>query len=358
MITHVSFFNHTDAAYAADGVTPRLPELNWRPFLVSDALQDCPHGFHAIKIADTHYAFAPITTEAWRALPSNHPWIKRLNEFVASQNWCVKTKTLCLEHPLIMGIWNASPESFSSDHNLELTTIEFAQKLLADGADVIDIGAESTSPTASPLTPEDEVLRLTQPLIWAKDKDFPLSVDTYHPQTMRFVADYADIINDISRNCDSIERDSEVFKIVRDAKMGYVIMAFHTHDNDFPTFDSCINSICDQLERRLDLAFALGVDFNYIVTDPGIGFGKGLTNDLKLIKQAPRALASLGRPVLIGHSRKRCIGLATKTEVQNRDVPTAIATAIAIEQGAKIIRVHDPAYSVMARSLVETTSLC
>ncbi len=339
---------------------------SWRPFLVSDTPLKALPGFDTCAVPgsplelshltglDTQngiWAAFPLHALSWYQLAEEHLARHALSRFCAKQRvWRLPQQTLDLAQPAIMAIWNVTPDSFSTQ-SLADATNAYAQELIASGADILDIGAESTRPGAQPLTPDEEIERLRSPLAFATHFHTPISLDTRHPQTLAWAADKIDILNDIGEGFEQPGRDEAMFEYVRKHQLGCVIMAFHPHDHAFASFEDCIRGILTQLDQRLSVAFNCGVHLDQIVLDPGIGFGKGLDNDLLLIAHAAKALNTLGRPSLIAHSRKRCIGAATGRSVHERDTATAIASAIAFQNGASLVRVHDPKGSVDARAL-------
>lgn len=341
--------------------------LSWRPFIVSDEPLNCAPGFNlshgrfvgpndAVDIQNwagkTAWIAEPATPTAWFDLPQAHPWRALLKENQTKEMvWKTRTRDIVLGMPQIMGILNITPDSFSNEPNPTTSFAEQAMLSVADGADILDIGAEATNLKVAPISPEQEIARLADFMPALDQIRVPLSIDTYHEKTMRWAADRVDIINDIGMTWRSVGRDQEVFCIVRDAGLGYVLMAYHEHDHAFDSVETCLKGIIEQLDARLAKAFALGIDMRQIIVDPGIGFGKGIDNDHALITRAAPALACLGRPVLIAHSRKRCLGNVTGRDVHHRDNATAIGSALAIVTGAKLVRVHDPKGSVDARAM-------
>ncbi len=254
-----------------------------------------------------------------------------------------------------MGIWNVSPDSFSSHFDCDAASCEHALQLCKDGADIIDIGAESTRPGAAPISADEEINRLKTPLEWAKQHiELPVSLDSRHPQTIQWALShqYVELINDIGASeTPCHEREGRIYAAVRDAGCHLIVMAWNDHNAPILTFDECLKKIIIQLKKRVEFAVDIGVDPGRIIVDPGIGFGKGLENDIKLISHAPEALKCIGCPVLIAHSRKRCIaGIAGKNS--HPDTTTAIASAIAFAKGASIVRVHQPVLSVIAKKLI------
>ncbi len=368
--------------------------LSWLPFvfdLQPDKICGALSGFHAYPIAPGAVVChcsgkpAPRFSQAFidgihrggtlyvaesalcwlRLLRSDpgHPFVQALKTYHrAHQTWQIKSQTLDLSQPAIMGIWNVTPDSFSSGFDENASSIAHAQKLCSEGADILDIGAESTRPGAVEIPPELEISRLEAPLEWAsKNAKCPISLDSRHPETIAWAAEHGfiDIINDVAlNNCDELSsqtdgaRMHQIGTIARANSLGLVIMAWQPHDAEAQPFDICLEKIITQLAQRMDYAFNCGMNMNAIVVDPGIGFGKGLDNDYRLIFEAPSALALLGRPVLIAHSRKRCLARFTSGNQHEIELSTAIATAITLQHGAAVVRVHTPSDAVLARSLV------
>ncbi len=261
----------------------------------------------------------------------------------------------------IMGIWNVSPDSFSSFcEEKSPLNFEFAQDLCAKGADILDIGAESTRPGSTPISSEDEIERLRKPLFWAKDHvNVPVSLDSRHFQTIEWALDngLADIINDVGQGPEpEYGRENRIYGAVRDAGAGLILMAWGAHSDPVLPFDECLKKIVNQLTKRFEFAVNTGVCPRSIMLDPGIGFGKGLDNDLRLIAEAPAALAPLGCPILIAHSRKRCLAKTTALRTDALDWPTALASAIAFSHGASCVRVHRPELSLIARQIAVSSS--
>lgn len=261
----------------------------------------------------------------------------------------------------IMGIWNVSPDSFSSIcEEKSPLAFEFAQDLCIKGADVLDIGAESTRPGSTPISSEDEIERLREPLFWAKKHvNVPISLDSRRAKTIEWALSngLTDIINDVGQGPEPEKgREDRIYGAVRDAGAGLIIMAWGEHSDPVLPFDECLKKIVNQLTKRLEFAVNIGNCPRSIMLDPGIGFGKGLDNDLRLIAEAPAALAHLGCPILIAHSRKRCLAKATALSLDALDWPTALASALAFSHGASMVRVHRPELSVIARQIAVSSS--
>ena len=260
-----------------------------------------------------------------------------------------------------MAIWNISPDSFSSFCEADgADSFAHAERLCKEGADILDIGAESTRPGAVPISEAEEIQRLKEPLLWARTHlHCPISLDSRHPGTIEWALSegLADIVNDIGASArPGDERDGRIYRAAARANAGLVVMAWEDHNAEILPFDVCLKKIYEQLAMRVEFAVNQGVDRRSIVVDPGIGFGKGMENDLRLITHAPKALADLGCPVLIAHSRKRCLARLTGLGIESLDLPTAIASAMAFCSGAAMVRVHQPGESVIARQLFLSSS--
>ncbi|MBR4984316.1 MAG: dihydropteroate synthase [Proteobacteria bacterium] len=269
-------------------------------------------------------------------------------------NWHIARQVISLDVPKIMGIWNVSPDSFSSFVECD-AGLALASRLIREGADILDVGAESTRPGADPVSPAEEAARLASLSQARMMFTCPISLDSRHVETIEWAlkCDLVDIVNDIGESEQISERrEGKIYRLVGERHAGIVLMAWRDHNAGSFGFEACMRFIYDQLARRIEYALYCGVAQEAIVVDPGIGFGKGLENDLRLITEAPRALAPLGCPVLIAHSRKRCLARATGLTVPELDWPTAVTAALAMQNGAAIVRVHAPKETVVAKKLV------
>lgn len=293
----------------------------------------------------------------WRLLDApNHPFIEALESWNRSpfaRKFLTRRFEIDLTTPRVMGIWNVTPDSFSSFcEEGDAASLAHGEKILAQGAEILDIGAESTGPRGGTAIDDDEEqMRLRVPLSWAAGRQVPISLDTRHIATMKWAidGDFIDIVNDVAlSNRVTTQRDGAVFDIIRDSRCGYIAMAYEPHDAPELDFATCIRRITHQLADRLAMAWAARCDMRQIVVDPGIGFGKGLSNDLRLITESMKFLSILGRPVLIAHSRKRCIARATGLPIESLDTATAIASGLSFALGAAIVRVHAPQLSRQA----------
>lgn len=244
----------------------------------------------------------------------------------------------------IMGILNVTQDSFS-DGGLyfdKSAAIKRAIQMVEEGADIIDIGGESTRPGAEPVTVEEE-LRRTIPVIevLAKEINVPISIDTYKSEVAKKALDAgASIVNDIS----GLRFDPEMAKVVSEYKVPVVIMHIKGRPKDMqqnPVYEALIPEIMDYLREGIRLAKESGVSEDKIIIDPGIGFGKTFNQNLEIINNL-REFTLLEKPILIGLSRKAFIGkILGNVSVTDRLEGTAAAVAISIMNGANIIRVHD-----------------
>ncbi len=247
------------------------------------------------------------------------------------------------ERTLIMGILNVTPDSFSDGgrfFNFDAAAAQ-AEKMVAEGANVLDIGGESTRPGAKAIPVEEEARRVI-PLIehLAKRSSVPISIDTCKAEIARRAMDAgAEIINDVS----ALRNDPELANVAARAGCPLVLMHMLGVPKIMqvnPCYDALIPEIVAFLRDRIDFALDRGVAFEQIVVDPGIGFGKTVEHNLVLMRELGR-LKALGRPILIGPSRKSTIGKVLGTDVDDRIEGTAAAVAVSIMNGAHIVRVHD-----------------
>ena len=236
----------------------------------------------------------------------------------------------------VMGILNLSPDSFSGDGmtpDLDLI-VNRAKQMVADGADIIDVGGQSTRPGHVEVTAEEEIDRVRNAIqALASSIRTPISVDTYRAAVAEVALDSgASIINDVRGL--SADPDLAVLAAVRGVPV--VIM----HDIQIRDQASMLPQIVRELSQRIDQAVARGVDWEKIIIDPGFGFGKQAPMNLELLRRLGE-LRVFGRPLLSGTSRKGTIGKVLGTDPDDRLEGTAATTAIAIANGADIVRVHD-----------------
>lgn len=256
----------------------------------------------------------------------------------------------------IMGIINVTPDSFSDGgqcFGVE-NAVAQADVLVAAGADLLDVGGESTRPFALPVSEEEEIQRVVPAIRAIRRKySLPLSIDTTKAEVARqALLAGGDMINDIS----ALRHDPAMIDVVRATDVPVVIMHMQGTPQDMqvePRYQDVVGEILDFFRERLGWLRGRGVDCRRIILDPGIGFGKTLTHNLILLKNLS-AFSVLGQPILLGHSRKRFLGEITGRKVAaERDLATAVVSALAVEQGVAIVRVHDVAASKQAIRISE-----
>jgi dihydropteroate synthase len=260
--------------------------------------------------------------------------------------WQLRTRILPLDRPLLMGILNVTPDSFS-DGGLAATpeqAVERATRLVADGADIVDVGGESTRPGAEPVPLEEELARVVPVVEQLAAVGLVVSIDTMKPEVARIaLATGAEIVNDVGGMS-----DPDMRRIAGESGAGVVIVHMQGSPRtmqDDPRYVDVVAEVRDFLSQRVGWCLEAGVAPEAICVDPGIGFGKTVEHNLALIDELGE-LATLGYPVMLGASRKKFIGtLLGGREPSGRDIGSAAVSALAVERGAAVLRVHDPAAS-------------
>lgn len=241
-----------------------------------------------------------------------------------------------------MGIVNVTPDSFSDGGRFldpELA-VRRGLQIVADGADIVDVGGESTRPGSDVVSARDEGERVL-PVIkhLAAELDAPISVDTRKPEVAALALEAgATIVNDVSA-----ASDPAMFEVVKDSSAGLVLMHMRGDPKTMqqaPSYIDVVDEVKEYLRERVEAAVFAGVDVDRLAIDPGIGFGKTLEHNLSLLANT-EAFLDVGRPLLVGPSRKRFIGELTGTESDDRVEGTAGAVAWVAAQSAHIVRVHD-----------------
>ena len=254
------------------------------------------------------------------------------------------------ERPLVMGILNVTPDSFSDGGKFDAPDAARAQALLManEGADVIDIGGESTRPGSAPVS-EDEELRRVVPIVQAASETSKIiSIDSYKANVARTaIGAGATIINDVW----GCQKDPDMARTA--AETGAALIVMHNRTEAAPEID-IMDDVLRFLERSIKLATDAGVPKNRIITDPGIGFGKTPEQSLICLNQLER-LHELGQPILLGLSRKRFIGHVLGNDVTERANATLACNTIGLTKGAHILRVHDVAPHVEAVKMFQAT---
>jgi len=251
-----------------------------------------------------------------------------------------KKHTLRFDKPLIMGVLNITPDSFSDGgrYNTIETAVTHGKQLVADGADILDIGGESSRPGSEPVSEEEELARVLPVIVRLLDEvSVPLSVDTYKP----LVADIclkagAHLINDITGLT-----NKDLRKIVVSHHVPVVLMHMQGTPKimqQHPVYRDVLSDIKTFFHTQLSVATKEGI--KQIILDPGIGFGKTLKHNLQILRHL-EAFTDLGCPLLVGPSRKAFIGTITGNPVQDRLEGTIAAVVVAVLNGAHIVRVHD-----------------
>ncbi len=264
------------------------------------------------------------------------------------QTWSAGRFQLTLSRPLVMGIVNVTPDSFSDggQHDDASSAIRHASALVEAGADILDIGGESTRPGSRAVDAEVEWARIGPVLLEALRWGVPISLDSYKPETMRRALDLGvDIVNDVYAL-----RMPGAEAIVAASQAGVCLMHMQGEPGTMqlqPDYGDVVAEVRDFLLRRTAALLALGVPAARLCLDPGFGFGKSLAHNIALA-QGLEALVSCGYPVLVGVSRKSMIGGTSGRPVAER-LPGSLAAALAcIAAGARIVRVHDVAATVDA----------
>ena len=263
--------------------------------------------------------------------------------------WQTSRFAIDLARPQVMGIVNVTPDSFSDGgrHGSTSAALRHCEQMLKQGADILDIGGESTRP-GSPAVPLDEELSRVVPLVReAVTLGVPISVDTYKPEVMRAVLDLgADIVNDIW----ALRQPGAAAAVAAHPQCGVCLMHMHRDPQTMqqaPMDGDVVPQVLSFLELQAHNLLALGVDKTRILLDAGIGFGKTVEQNFALLARHSELLAA-GYPLLAGWSRKSSLGAVTGLEVDQRMVPSVAAAVLAIERGASVVRVHDVRETVAA----------
>jgi dihydropteroate synthase len=259
-----------------------------------------------------------------------------------------------------MGIVNVTPDSFY-DGGRYLTAeraVGHALDLVEQGADILDLGAESTRPGAHPVGQKEELARLLPVMReLARRVTVPISVDTTKAEVARAALEEgASIINDVS----ALRRDPDMASVIARYGAGLVLMHMRgvpPSMQDRPEYDDVVAEVAHFLDERMDTAVRAGIAKLNIVLDPGIGFGKLLEHNLELLNRLS-CLMMLNRPLLVGVSRKGFIGQLVDRSVEEREWGTAAAVALAVDRGARILRVHDVAAMADAVKVAAAVRSC
>ena len=246
-------------------------------------------------------------------------------------------------HTLIMGILNVTPDSFSDGGKFKShdQAIGHAVKMIKEGANIIDIGGESTRPGAKAVQLEEELMRII-PIIEAirLKSDCLISIDTYKSKVAEAALDAgADMVNDIS----GLTFDHNMASLVAERNVPVIIMHIKGKPRDMqknPNYDNLIKEIKVFFELQIAIAKRAGIDRGNIILDPGIGFGKGLEDNFEIIRELGQ-ISTMGYPVLLGPSRKSFIGFTLDLPIEERIEGTLASITAGVINGARIVRVHD-----------------
>ena len=260
---------------------------------------------------------------------------------------------LDLSKPRVMGIVNVTPDSFSDGGKFNTTekAIAHALQLVEEGADILDIGGESTRPGATPVPLDEELKRVIPVIEGLRDVGVPLSIDTYKPQVMQAaITAGADIVNDVCAL-----REPQALKIVATSQAGVCLMHMQGRPQTMqadPQYDDVVSEVRDFLKDRLDAAVQAGIDRSRIMLDPGFGFGKRTAHNLTLLNHL-NDIQILGLPLLIGLSRKSVLGQVVGSSVDERIHASIAASVVSVMKGANIVRVHDVKPTIDALKIVQ-----
>ncbi len=260
-------------------------------------------------------------------------------------SWRIRSRDLTRSSlPLLMGILNVTPDSFSDGGRFQAIDQAVAQglRLQAEGADILDIGGESTRPGASPVE-LDEELRRTIPVIrrLAAEIRIPISIDTTKSEVARQALDAgAEIVNDIS----GLTFDPEMLEVCRTTDAGICVMHIQGTPQTMqlnPSYNDVVVDVTEFLQQQVDRCLMAGIPAERMCIDPGIGFGKTAAHNLQLLRAIPLLQHSLQRPVLIGHSRKRFLARLLGREVDERQAGTIGVSVALAARGVDVLRIHD-----------------
>ena len=276
-------------------------------------------------------------------------------------HWQTTRFRIDLTRPQVMGIVNVTPDSFSDGgaHASTRTALAHCEQLLAEGADLLDIGGESTRPGSRPVPLAEELARVLPVLDAALTLGCAVSIDTNKPEVMAAVlARGADIVNDIN----ALQAPGALDVVAAHASCGVCLMHMRGTPEAMqqrPQYDDVVDEVAAFLRARGDALRALGVADERVVFDPGIGFGKSVAHNIELLRRQRELLAALGpaRALLLGWSRKSTLGAITGRDVGQRQAASIAAALATVQSGARIVRVHDVAATVDALKVWQAAGL-
>jgi dihydropteroate synthase len=276
------------------------------------------------------------------------------------QHWQTTRYKIDLIRPRVMGIVNLTPDSFSDGgrHAGAQAALAHCERLVKEGADILDIGGESTRPGAEPVPLDEELARVLPVLQGAMSLGVPVSLDSYKPTVMRAALELGvDIVNDIK----ALREPGALEVVAGHPNCGVCLMHMRgmeprsMQDGD-PEYGDVVREVGDFLRERRDALAARGVAAERMVLDPGIGFGKRSEHNVALLARQHELLA-LGLPILAGWSRKGTLGRITGRQVDDRLVASVTAALAAVQHGARVVRVHDVAATVDALKVWDAAGL-
>ena len=274
------------------------------------------------------------------------------------RTWAIRGAEVSLDKPVIIGIVNVTPDSFSDGGQLPSAdaAIAHGERLMADGSRLLDVGGESTRPGAAAVPIAEEIARVVPVIAGLVRRGIgPVSVDTRKADVARAALDAgAAIVNDVS----ALRSDAALAGVVGEAQAGVILMHMRgtpASMDDLATYDHVASQVAAELAALADKAERAGIARERIVVDPGFGFAKTASQNLRLLDELASVVA-LGYPVAVGPSRKRFLGAATGRPVEDRDRATAVACALAWERGARLFRVHDARLTHEALALASATT--
>jgi dihydropteroate synthase len=273
--------------------------------------------------------------------------------------WQTSRFRIDLSRPQVMGIVNVTPDSFSDggQHTTTAAALQHCERLLKDGADILDIGGESTRPGSPAVSREEELARVVPLVREAVKFGVPVSVDTYKPEVMQAALDLgADIINDIA----ALSHSEAAGVVARHPSCGVCLMHMHREPQTMqvtPMEGDVVAPVRAFLAQAAARMQALGLDHDRIALDPGVGFGKTVAQNFSLLARQGELL-TLGFPLLVGWSRKSSLGAVTALQGQapapaERVTASVVAALLAVERGASIVRVHDVRATVQGLQVLQ-----
>jgi dihydropteroate synthase len=297
-----------------------------------------------------------------RAPPALARLAPELGRFLAAHAepphaWAIRGAELPLDRPVIIGIVNVTPDSFSDGGQFASVdrALAHAEKLTADGCQLIDVGGESTRPGAAPVPAAEEIARVVPLIAALARRGLPVSVDTRKVQVAQAALDAgAAVVNDVS----GLSFDPALAGVVAAAGAGLIVMHMRgTPDtmDGLAQYRHVAPEVAAELADAAGRAAEAGVAQDRIVVDPGLGFAKTAAHNFRVLDELATIVA-VGYPVAVGPSRKRFLGAATGRPVEDRDRATAVVCALAWERGARVFRVHDVALTREALTLASATT--